>query len=121
MSAGNRPRPCARRYKAKKKAFTKYVAKYSDGKKTLEEELNVLKKHCTVIRVLAHTQIKKIGYGQKKAHLAEIQARAHVPPPALQGQVRLARHWLAHCHSLCCLRPAAPLVLEHVGSLADVV
>ena len=121
MPAGNRPRPCERRYKAKKKAFTKYVAKYSDGKKTLEEELNVLKKHCTVIRVLAHTQIKKIGYGQKKAHLAEIQARAHAPPPALQGLLWLARHWLAHRRGLCCLRPAEPLVFEHFGSLAEVV
>ncbi|KAK9819254.1 hypothetical protein WJX81_003352 [Elliptochloris bilobata] len=60
-------------YKAKKKAFTKYAAKYGDGKKSVEEELAVLKKHCTVIRVLVHTQIKKIGFGQRKAHLAEIQ------------------------------------------------
>ena len=67
-----------RRYKAKKKAFTKYVAKYGDGKKSIEEELGVLKKHCTVIRVLVHTQIKKIGFGQKKAHLAEIQVRGGV-------------------------------------------
>ena len=32
-----------------------------------------MKKHCTVIRVLAHTQISKIKIGQKKAHLMEIQ------------------------------------------------
>ena len=51
------------------------MAKYGDGKKSIEEELGVLKKHCTVIRVLVHTQIKKIGFGQKKAHLAEIQVR----------------------------------------------
>jgi len=67
--------PAARRYKSKKKAFTKYVAKYSDGRKSIEDELNVLKKHCTVIRALVHTQIKKIGFGQQKAHLAEIQVR----------------------------------------------
>jgi len=59
--------------KSKKKSFTKYVKKYSDGQKTIEEELNALKKHCTVIRVLAHTQISKIHIGQKKAHLMEIQ------------------------------------------------
>jgi hypothetical protein len=47
--------PC--RYKAKKKAFTKYVAKYQDGKKQIEAELAAMKKHCTTIRVLAHTQV----------------------------------------------------------------
>jgi large subunit ribosomal protein L3e len=60
-------------YKAKKKAFTKYVKKYTDGKKEIESELAQLKKHCTVIRVLAHTQVRKLNLGQKKAHLIEIQ------------------------------------------------
>ncbi|GIL83820.1 hypothetical protein Vretifemale_12556, partial [Volvox reticuliferus] len=60
-------------YKAKKKAFTKYAKKYSDGKKVIDAELASLKKHCAVIRVLAHTQVKKLGFGQKKAHLIEIQ------------------------------------------------
>jgi large subunit ribosomal protein L3e len=61
-------------YKAKKKAFTKYVAKYQDGKKQIEAELAQMKKHCTTIRVLAHTQVRKLtGLGQKKAHLIEIQ------------------------------------------------
>jgi hypothetical protein len=44
-------------YKAKKKAFTKYAKKYSEGKGTIEAELAALKKHCSVIRVLAHTQV----------------------------------------------------------------
>merc|ERR1711939_1282408 len=39
-------------YRSKKKAFTKY---------------------CSVVRVLAHTQIRKTGLAQKKAHLMEIQ------------------------------------------------
>jgi len=60
-------------YKAKKKAFTKYAKKYSDGKAAIEEDLKDLKKHCHIIRVLAHTQIKKIEIGQRKAHLIEIQ------------------------------------------------
>jgi large subunit ribosomal protein L3e len=67
-------------YKSKKKAFTKYAKKYTDGKKEIEAELEELKKHCTVIRVLAHTQIRKLNLGQKKAHLIEIQAR---PLPSL--------------------------------------
>jgi hypothetical protein len=99
---------------SKKKAFTKYAKKYTDGKKTIEAELEQLKKHCVVIRVLAHTQVcvqrrgvhsgcssglgvapvfqglqccqlsrahqrldssqvKKLGFGQKKAQLMEIQ------------------------------------------------
>ena len=44
-------------YKAKKKAFTKYGKKYSEGKGAIEAELAALKKHCSVIRVLAHTQV----------------------------------------------------------------
>jgi large subunit ribosomal protein L3e len=60
-------------YKAKKKAFTKYSKKYTDGKKQIEAELAQMKKHCCVVRVLAHTQVRKVGLGQKKAHLMEIQ------------------------------------------------
>jgi large subunit ribosomal protein L3e len=59
--------------KAKRKCFTKYAKKYSDGKKQIEAELAQLKKHCCTIRVLAHTQIKKLPISQKKAHLMEIQ------------------------------------------------
>ena len=45
--------------KSKKKAFTKYCKKYEseDGKKDIEAQLEKLKKYCTVIRVLAHTQV----------------------------------------------------------------
>jgi large subunit ribosomal protein L3e len=65
--------------KSKKKAFTKYVKKYTDGKKQIEAELEQLKKHCCTIRVLAHTQVKKLGWGQKKAHLMEIQINGGSP------------------------------------------
>jgi len=63
-------------YRAKKKAFTKYAKKYDseEGKKDIQTELEKMKKYATVIRVLAHTQIKKMkGLKQKKAHLMEIQ------------------------------------------------
>ncbi|KAJ0031339.1 hypothetical protein Pint_14607 [Pistacia integerrima] len=62
--------------KSKKKAFTKYSKKFEseDGKKDIEAQLEKMKKYCTVIRVLAHTQIRKMkGLKQKKAHLMEIQ------------------------------------------------
>lgn len=47
--------------KSKKKAFTKYVKKYTDGKKQVEAELEQLKKHSVVIRVLAHTQASRVA------------------------------------------------------------
>ncbi|KAI0299731.1 60S ribosomal protein L3 [Multifurca ochricompacta] len=44
-----------------------------DGGKSLERELERIRRYCTVVRVLAHTQISKTGLAQKKAHLMEIQ------------------------------------------------
>jgi large subunit ribosomal protein L3e len=60
------------RYRAKKKAFTKYQKKVAD-KKTLEKNLAHIKKYAAVVRVLAHTQIRKLNLRQKKPHLMEIQ------------------------------------------------
>ncbi|KAI9188062.1 60S ribosomal protein L3 [Blastocladiella emersonii ATCC 22665] len=60
-------------YKSKKKAFTKYAGKYAEGAKDITRELERIKKYCQVVRVLAHTQIRKVKIGQKKAHLMEIQ------------------------------------------------
>jgi len=63
-------------YRSKRKAFTKYALQYKDPKlkaKTIDNELRRIKKYCPVVRVLAHTQIRKIGLRQKKAHLMEIQ------------------------------------------------
>jgi large subunit ribosomal protein L3e len=61
-------------YRSKKKAFDRYAARVADEKnKEQDEELARMKKFCTVVRVLAHTQIKKIRQRQKKAHLMEIQ------------------------------------------------
>jgi len=56
---------------AKHKAFTKYAKNYKAENVT--EELERIKKYAQVIRVLAHTQIRKVGLRQKKAHLMEIQ------------------------------------------------
>jgi large subunit ribosomal protein L3e len=60
-------------YKAKKKAFTRYALKYADGQKEITKELERIKKFCSVVRVIVHTQISKIKIGQKKAHVMEIQ------------------------------------------------
>jgi len=60
-------------YKSKKKAFTKYAKKHSENKGSITREIERIKKYCTVVRVLAHTQIRKTPLKQKKAHLMEIQ------------------------------------------------
>jgi len=62
-------------YKAKKKAFTKSAKKWqeAEGIKAIERDLTKMKKYCTTIRVLAHTQMKLMRHRQKKAHIMEIQ------------------------------------------------
>jgi len=60
-------------YTSKKKAFTKYNKKHTDDKGLMDREVARIKKHCTIVRVLAHTQIRKVGLRQKKAHMMEIQ------------------------------------------------
>jgi len=67
---------CLRRFyknwhKSKKRAFKGYEANFSDEK--FQAECDKIVKHCTVVRALAHTQIKKVNLRQKKAHLMEIQ------------------------------------------------
>jgi ribosomal protein L3 len=61
-------------YRSKKKAFTRYAKKHAEeGGKSIARELERIRKYCTVVRVLAHTQLRKTGLKQKKAHLMEIQ------------------------------------------------
>lgn len=47
--------------------------KHAGDAKDISKELERIKKYCQVVRVLAHTQIRKVKIGQKKAHLMEIQ------------------------------------------------
>jgi large subunit ribosomal protein L3e len=56
---------------SKQKAFTKYSRKYQDN--TIEKELARIKKYASVVRLLCHTQIRKLNLRQKKAHIMEIQ------------------------------------------------
>merc|ERR1719431_231783 len=69
-------------YSSKKKAFTKYSKKWSaeDGKKEIEKDFAKMKKYCTVIRVITHTQIKLLRKRQKKAHIHEIQLNGGTIP-----------------------------------------
>merc|ERR1712014_120369 len=64
---------CKRRFyknwsQSKKKAFTKSCTKWADdlGKKEI-------KKDCTTIRIIVHTQMKLLRRRQKKAHIMEVQ------------------------------------------------
>jgi len=59
-------------YRSKKKAYTKYNKNWENDK-TIDQEFARIKKYCQVVRVIAHTQIKKVGLHQKKAHVMEIQ------------------------------------------------
>jgi len=68
-------------YRSKKKAFSRYALRVADANnKDIETELNRMKKYCHVIRVLAHTQIRKVKLRQKKAHLMEIQINGGTVP-----------------------------------------
>jgi large subunit ribosomal protein L3e len=62
-------------YRGKKKAYSKYADEMKKGgnDQALNEKTDRIKKHCQVIRVLAHTQIDKVPLKQKKAHLMEVQ------------------------------------------------
>merc|ERR1711879_332072 len=57
-------------YRSKKKAFTANKARVFD------REVARLKKYCTVVRVIAHTQVRKLNQRQKKAHIMEIQVNS---------------------------------------------
>merc|ERR1712017_2628 len=55
-----------------KKAFSKCAKKYTDGT-GIDKEVERISKYCTILRVLSHTQISKLNFRQKKAHIAEVQ------------------------------------------------
>jgi large subunit ribosomal protein L3e len=60
-------------YRSKKKAFTKAAKRWTEKKSSIDRELARIKKYASVVRVLAHTQIRLLKKGQKKAHIMEIQ------------------------------------------------
>ena len=61
---------------AKKKAFSKYAEKHQvakTAKNSVHREMERIKKYCTVVRVLAATQVRKLNLRQHKAQIMEIQ------------------------------------------------
>lgn len=57
---------------SKKKAFVRYQENNSKDPKIIEAKLNRIKKFCTTVRVIAHTQMKLLNLRQKKNHIVEI-------------------------------------------------
>ncbi|XP_028310117.1 60S ribosomal protein L3-like [Gouania willdenowi] len=62
-------------YKSKKKAFTKYSKRWQNetGKKQLDKDFQIMKKYCSAIRVIVHSQMCLLPIKQKKAHVVEVQ------------------------------------------------
>lgn len=61
---------------SKKKAFSKYAQRWQEDEKSknsIKRDLERVKKYCTVVRVLTSTQLTKLNFRQRKAHLIEIQ------------------------------------------------
>jgi large subunit ribosomal protein L3e len=61
---------------AKKKAFSKYAQRWQEddkSKRSIKRDLERIKKYCHVVRVLTHTQLSKLNFRQRKAHLFEVQ------------------------------------------------
>jgi large subunit ribosomal protein L3e len=80
-------------YHSKRKAFDRYAARISEkDNKDVQNELARMKKYCQVVRVLAHTQIRKIGLRQKKAHLMEIQVNGGSVPEKVDFGYNLFEH-----------------------------
>lgn len=66
-------------YRSKRKAYSKYAQKYTEnGGKVIEQEIERIVNYCTVVRVIAHTQVKKLNLRIKKAHVMEIQVNGGV-------------------------------------------
>lgn len=65
--------------RSKKRAFANYQQLWSDAKSgeeppEIRRRLNFIKKYADVVRVVAHSQVKKLkNLGLKKAHVMEIQ------------------------------------------------
>merc|ERR1711981_619431 len=62
---------------SKKKAFSKNNDKWEKDPKgaqaSNDADLAKIKKYCTVVRLIAHTQMKMVPLKQKKAHMLELQ------------------------------------------------
>ncbi|KAJ7023806.1 translation protein [Mycena alexandri] len=71
--------------RSKKKVFARYAKKHAeDSGKSVAHELVLIRKYCTVVRILTHIQICNTGLSQKKAHLMEIQVNGGSIPEKIE-------------------------------------
>eukprot|EP00800_Vazella_pourtalesii_P010027 TRINITY_DN25183_c0_g1_i1.p1 TRINITY_DN25183_c0_g1~~TRINITY_DN25183_c0_g1_i1.p1 ORF type:complete len:394 (-),score=82.76 TRINITY_DN25183_c0_g1_i1:123-1304(-) len=73
-------------YRCKKKACQRVKARWEkdEGKQDIDRKFQKMNKYCTVIRILAHTQLHKLSIKQKKAHLMEIQLNGGTTPDKVE-------------------------------------
>jgi large subunit ribosomal protein L3e len=76
-------------YRSKKKAFTNYQKNLTEKPKDFARQFERIKKYCTVVRVIAHTQIGKLNLRQKKAHVMEIQVNGGTVPQKVEFAKKL--------------------------------
>jgi large subunit ribosomal protein L3e len=76
-------------YRSKKKAYTKYAKKFVENKAEIDAQIAKIKKYASVVRVLAHTQIRKTSLVSKRAHLLEIQVNGGTIPQKVDFAVSL--------------------------------
>ena len=76
-------------YRSKKKAFTQYQKNVAEKPKDLARQFDRIKKYCSVVRVIAHTQVGKLNLRQKKAHIMEIQVNGGTVPQKVEFAKKL--------------------------------
>jgi len=80
-------------YRSKRKAFTQYHKNFygsDQGADKIKYELERMKKYCSVVRVIAHSQISLVRLKQHKAHIMEIQVNGG----KIGAKVDYAHAWL---------------------------
>lgn len=60
------------------------------GRKSIEKDFKKMVRYCSVIRIIAHTQMKLLKQRQKKAHIMEIQVNGGT----IEDKVKWAREHL---------------------------
>lgn len=60
-------------YRSKKKVFKKHIEDFAKNQKKFQALLKRIKKYCSVVRVICHTQPALLNRRQKKANILEIQ------------------------------------------------
>lgn len=79
LSGEFRRRFCRNWYRSKRKVFKSHIEKYAQNAKNTQIVLNRLKKYCSVVRLVCHSQPKLLNNGQRKANVLEIQINGGSP------------------------------------------